>query len=181
MGAVLPHYSKGVASRQVAALIFGGQWVMPNSQVYGDPDLTVNVATTALAKYTLGVAGTDGNVMVTQTGAPNTYGEPAIDISVLPDYVPVYQWGVDIWCWYGPSVNVYEGQLLTIVSNYGTVGPWSEQGASYAQAAGDAALVVGRCTHPGGVAAAMCVNQIGGGYGGGGGATYFLGRARVGF
>ena len=37
------------------------------------------------------------------------------------------------------------------------------------------ATIVGRCTHPGGVSAAMLTQQIGGT----GSAYYFLGRARV--
>ena len=41
----------------------------------------------------LGVAGADANVISTQTGAANAYGQPLIDISVLTDYVPVYSGG----------------------------------------------------------------------------------------
>lgn len=183
MTAVLPRFVRGPANKQVSTLIFGGQFVMPTTQAFGGTDFTVKLATNASAAstaLTLGVAGADGNVIATQTGAPNTYGQPAIDISVLIDYIPVY-WGhgIDIPAWYGPSVNVNEGGLLTIASAYGTVGPWAQQGAAYAQASGDAALIVARCTQPGGVSAAMCTQQIGGGAGGGGASTYFLGRVRL--
>jgi hypothetical protein len=182
MTAVLPHYTRGPANKQVAVLVFGGQFVMMNTQAYGTTDLTVKLATNATpaaAALSIGVAGADGNVLATQTGAPNTYGQPQIDISVLPDYIPVYPTGWDIPVWFGPSVNVYEGQLLALASAYGTVGPWSQQGGAYAQAAGDPGLIVGRCMVPGGVSAAMCTQQIGGGAGGGAASTYYLGRARI--
>lgn len=182
MTAVLPHYTRGPMNKQVATLIFGGQFVKPNTETAGTTDLTVTLATNASAAsttHTLGVAGADANVIATQTGAANTYGQPAIDISVLTDYVAVYPGGWDIPVWYGPSVTVIEGALLTIASVYGTVGPWSEQGSTYAQSAGDAGLIVARCTVPGGVTSAMCTQQIGGGQGGGGASTYFLGRAHI--
>jgi hypothetical protein len=105
-------------------------------------------------------------VVTAQTGAANTYGQPQIDISVLPDYVPVYYGGVDIFVWYSNAILVNQGNLL-IAGATGTVtaagvGPAADQ-------------VIGRCTHPGGVTVAMCNQQIGGQ----GAATFFLGRARI--
>ena len=168
MTGVLPHYKSGPASKQVAGLIFGGQFVMPNTQAYGTTDFTVKLATAtspALCEYVLGCAGNDANTVTTQTGAANSYGQPQIDISVLTDYIPVYYGDVDIYVWY--SGAVVEGTKLIIGSVAGTVitagvGPAADQ-------------VVGMCTHPGGVSAAMLTQQIGGQ----GSAAYFLGRARI--
>ncbi len=165
MTAVLPHYKTGPANYQAATLIFGGQLVQPNTLTAGTTDLTVTPALSASVNV-LGVAGTDANVISTQTGAANSYGEPLIDISVLGDYVPVWYGGVDIWVWYAGAV--IPGKLLIIGSaNNGTVvtagtGPAADQ-------------VVGRCTHPGGVSSGMLTQQIGGT----GSAVYFLGRARI--
>ena len=164
MTAVLPHYTRGPANLQVSTLIFGGQFVMPTTQSYGTTDLTVKVATSATI-YSVGVAGADANVISTQTGAANTYGEPLIDISVLTDYAPVYAGGWDIWCWY--VGQAYTGQKLIIGATGGAV-----TGAGAGPAADQ---VVGVCTHPGGVSSAMLTQQIGGT----GAASYFLGRARV--
>jgi hypothetical protein len=180
MAGVLPHYKMGPANYQAATLIYGGQWVMPHSLTPGTTDLTVSLATStspALCENALGVAGADANVISTQTGAANAYGMPLIDISVLGDYVAVYGGGYDIWCWY--SGQVAPGGLLAISNvsaNAGTCVAWSgPQGASFSQYVGDAGAIVGRCTHPGGVASAMLTQQIGGQ----GSAAYFLGRARV--
>lgn len=163
MTAVLPHYRTGPENKQAATLIYGGQLVMPNTLTAGTTDLTVKLAT-ASSVNVLGVAGTDANVISTQTGAANSYGQPLIDISVLGDYVSVYFGGVDIWVWY--SGAVIEGTLL-LAGATGTVvtagtGPAADQ-------------VVGKCTHPGGVSSAMLTQQIGGQ----GAATFFLGRARI--
>jgi hypothetical protein len=185
MTGVLPHYKSGPANKQVAGLIFGGQFVMPNTQGYATTDLTVKLATAtspALCQYAIGVAGNDANVVSTQTGAANAYGQPAIDISVLTDYVAVYYGGVDIACWY--SGQAYEGQLLEISNagaNYaGTVVAWAgPQGSSFSQYIGDPGSIVARCTQPGGVSSAMLTQQIGGGAGGGGLSSSFLGRARI--
>jgi hypothetical protein len=164
MTAVLPHYIRGPANYQVSALIYGGQFVMPNTLAAGTTDLTVKVATSA-AVNVLGVAGTDANVITTQTGGPNSYGQPLIDISVLTDYVAVYAGGWDIWCWYvGQAVP---GQRLIIGATGGAV-----TGAGAGPAADQ---VVAVCSHPGGVSSAMLTQQIGGQ----GTAAYFLGRARV--
>jgi hypothetical protein len=163
MSAVLPHYKSGPANYQVATLVYGGQLVQPNTLTAGTTDLTVTTGLAASVNV-LGVAGNDANVVSTQTGAANAYGQPLIDISVLTDYTAVYYGGVDIWVWY--SGAVIPGKLL-IAGATGTVvtagtGPAADQ-------------VVGRCTHPGGVSAAYLTQQIGGQ----GAASFFLGRARI--
>ena len=67
MTAVLPHYKPGgPANLQVATLVYGGQFVMPNNATAGTTDLSVKVATSA-ATTVLGVAATDANVVTTQT------------------------------------------------------------------------------------------------------------------
>jgi hypothetical protein len=162
MSAVLPHYKMGPQNCQVSTLIFGGQLDEYTTQTAGTTDLTVKPCTAASVAC-LGVSGDDGNVLATQTGAANTYGQPQIDISVLPDYVPVYFGGVDIWVWY--SAQVTPGQLIIATAN-GTVGPFS--GTTYSQ-------ILGRCTNPGGVASAQLTQQIGGT----GASTFYLGRARI--
>ena len=85
MSAVLPHYRFGPANYQAATLIYGGQWVQPNTLTAGTTDLTIKLALSASVNV-LGVAGADANVISTQTGAANAYGAPLIDISVLGDY-----------------------------------------------------------------------------------------------
>lgn len=165
MSAVLPHYKQGPANYQVSTLIFGGQIVDPTTQTAGTTDLTVKPAGAASANW-LGVAAGDANVIATQTGAANTYGQPQIDISVLTDYTAVYYGGVDIWVWYSNAAAVAPGQAIICAAG-GAV--------TVAGATPDARTVVGRCTHPGGVTVAMCNQQIGGQ----GAATFFLGRARI--
>lgn len=163
MTAVLPHYKQGAASYQVSALTFGGQLVEYTTQTAGTTDLTVKPAGAA-STHVLGVAGKDGNVLATQTGAANAYGAPQIDLSVIDDFVSVYYGGVDIWAWYSAAVTP-GGKLLAAAN--GTVGP---------AGAGPAAdQVVGICTHPGGVAAAQLTQQIGGL----GATSFFLGRVRI--
>lgn len=163
MSAVLPHYKEGPANYQAATLIYGGQLVMPNTLTAGTTDLTVKPAT-ASSVNVLGVAGTDANVLTAQTGVPNSYGQPQIDISVLTDYVAVYRGPVDIWVWYSgavvPGTKLLAGANGTVVT--AGVGPAADQ-------------VIGICTHPGGVAAGMLTQQIGGQ----GAASFFLGRARI--
>lgn len=167
MSAVLPHYKSGCGpmNKQAATLIYGGQLVQPNTLTAGTTDLTVTLALSA-STHVLGVAGTDGNVVSSQTATPNAYGQPQIDLSVLLDYIPVYYGDVDIWVWYAGAV--VEGTKIIVGSaNNGTVvtagaGPAADQ-------------VVGMCTHPGGVSAGMLTQQIGGQ----GSAAYFLGRARI--
>lgn len=162
MTAVEPHYRAGPANFQVSTLIFGGQLVENTTQTAGTTDLTVKPAV-AGSKACLGVASKDANVLAAQAGAPNTYGQPLIDISVLDDFTSVYYGGVDIWCWYAgacaPGVLLVTGANGTVL----TVG------------AGTFDQVIGRCTHPGGVAAGMLTQQIGGL----GASSFFLGRIRI--
>jgi hypothetical protein len=164
MAAVLPHYKQGPENKQVSTLIFGGQLVEPTTITAGTTDYTVKPAS-AVSVNVLGVAAKDANVISAQTAAPNTYGQPLIDISVLDDYTSVYYGGVDILVWYNNTANVAEGALLQAGAN-GTVTAFS--GATYSQ-------IVGRCTINGGVTTAMCTQQIGGL----GASTFFLGRARI--
>lgn len=183
MSAVLPHYTRGPANYQAAALIYGGQFVEPDTQTAGTTDLTVKVSvggtTSAGAIYALGVAGTDANVIATQTGAANSYGQPLIDISVLTDYVAVYSGGWDIWVWYGGQAN--PGELLVVGAAVGANCNGTVMGAGQTPKNASATItpaynnIVARCTHPGGVSSAMLTQQIGGT----GSAVYFLGRARV--
>jgi hypothetical protein len=187
MSAVLPHYQRGPWNKQVAALTYGGQFVVPNTITAGTTDLTVVPAPGAIAAAAtgvtnvLGLAATDANVITTQTGAANTYGQPLIDISVLTDYTAVYSGGWDIWCWFGGPAA--EGELLVIGT--GTSGrtvngcvtgiAGTPFFTSTAITSFTPSTIVGRCTHPGGVSAAMLTQQIGGQ----GSAYYFLGRVRV--
>ena len=187
MTAVLPHYTRGPANYQAAGLIFGGQFVVPNTITAGTTDLTVAVAPNGLTAAAtgvpnvLGVAGADANVISTQTGAANSYGEPAIDISVLGDYVPVYSGGWDIWAWYGGPAK--PGELLVIgTGTSGNVVAGCVVGIAGTPFFTSTAItsftpntIVGRCTHPGGVSSALLTQQIGGT----GNAYYFLGRVRV--
>lgn len=173
MVAALPHYKSGPMNKQVATLIFGGQFVMANTQTAGTTDFTVTLANPggSGSGYTcLGCAGNDANVVALQTGAANAYGQPAIDLSVLTDYVSVYYGGVDMWAWY--SGAAVEGQPLKLNTIYGCV-----TGAT--GGTDNSGLFVGRCTQPGGVSAGMLTQSIGGGAGGGGSSVYFLGRVRV--
>lgn len=163
MTAVLPHYKSGPASYQVSTLIFGGQLVENTTQTAGTTDLTVKPCV-AGSQNVLGVSGTDGNVLASQIPPPvNAYGEPQLDISVLTDFVSVYHGPVDIWCWY--SGAVVPGTLVITGAN----------GTLVTVGAGTFGQVVGRCTHPGGVAAGQLTQQIGGI----GASSFFLGRARI--
>jgi hypothetical protein len=184
MTAVLPHYTRGPWNKQVAGLVYGGQFVEPNTQTPGTTDLTVKVSVggtaAAGAIYVMGLAGTDANVITTQTGAANSYGEPLIDISVLTDYVSVYAGGWDIWAWYGgPST---EGEELVVGASTGITVAGTVCGTAHSPYNGAGAItpaynnIVARCTNPGGVSAAMLTQQIGGQ----GAATYYLGRVRLG-
>lgn len=166
MSAVLPHYKSGPANYQAFTLIYGGQWVMNHSITPGSTDLTVTLATPSV-NYALGVAGNDAAPIATQTGAANTYGQPLIDLSVLTDYVSVYYGGVDIWCWYDGATNPGAPVMISPTgANAGCVRQY---------VAGTPDIIVGRCTHPGGISAGMLTQQIGGQ----GTAAYFLGRCRV--
>lgn len=148
MPGALPHFKTGPANYQVSTLIFGGQLVEPTTPG-STTDFTVKPAGAA-SVICLGVAGGDANVIATQTGSPNTYGQPLIDISVLSDYTAVYYGGIDIPVWY--SATATQGQLLMVGAN-GTVVPFS--GTTYSQ-------IIGRCTQMGGV---PTLNQAIGGLG----------------
>src|SRR5215467_1751567 len=162
MTAVLPHYKQGAASYQVSTLIFGGQLVEPTTATAGTTDLTVKPAGASIR--VLGVVGKDANVLSAGLPAANAYGAQLLDMSVLDDFVSVYYGGVDIWAWYSAAVTP-GGKLLAAAN--GTVGP---------AGAGPAAdQVVGICTHPGGVAAGMLTQQLGGI----GASSFFLGRVRI--
>jgi hypothetical protein len=183
MSAVLPHYTRGPANYQAAGLIYGGQFVTPHTVTAGTTDLTVTPSvggtTSAGDVNVVGVAGADANVISTQTGAANAYGQPLIDISVLGDYVPVYAGGWDIWVWYGGAANA--GELLVVGAAVGANCNGCVMGVSQTPKNASATItaaygnVVARCTHPGGVSSGMLTQQIGGT----GNAVYFLGRARV--
>jgi len=191
MTAVLPHYKLGgPANYQVAGLVYGGQFVVPNTLTAGTTDLTVAAAPGSIAAAStgvtnvLGVAGTDANVILTQAGTANSYGQPLIDISVLTDYAAVYYGGWDIWVWYAGPARM--GDLLVIgsatsggaapgcVTGAGTGATAYFPGSSTAVTPGPG-NVVARCAQPGGISAAMLTQQIGGQ----GTAAYYLGRARV--
>src|SRR5262252_4870170 len=159
MTAVLPHYKQGAASYQVSALVFGGQLVEPTTITAGTTDLTVKPAGAA-STHVLGVVGKDANVLAAGLPAVNAYGAQKIDMSVLDDFVSVYYGGVDIWAWYAGAVDT--GSLLVTGAN----------GTFLTVGAGTFDQVVGRCTHPGGVAAGQLTQQIGGI----GAASFFLGR-----
>lgn len=181
MSAVLPHYKMGPANFQVASLVYGGQLVSPHVPgTAGTTDFTVipvpaggsASASQVNGQQCLGVAGNDANVITTQTGAANSYGQPQIDISTLTDYVSVWYGGVDIWVWYGGQA-LY-GELLVI----GATTNANTNGTVQGLAAGSTPLfsqVVGRCTQPGGVPSANLTQQIGGQ----GTAAYYLARARI--
>lgn len=162
MTAVIPHYKAGPASYQVSALIFGGQLVENTTQTAGTTDLTVKPCV-AGSSNVLGVAGKDANVLGAQLPITNAYGEPQLDISVLDDFTSVYYGGVDIWAWY--SGAVVPGNLVIAGAN----------GTLVTVGAGTFGQVIGRCTHPGGVAAGQLTQQIGGL----GASSFFLGRVRV--
>lgn len=161
MSAVLPHFKTGPANYQVSTLVIGGQVVEPTTPG-STTDFTIKPAGAA-SVVALGVASKDANVLANQTGAPNAYGMPQIDVSVLDDFTSVYYGGVDIWCWYSAAAG--QGARLKVGAT-GTVVPWV--------LAGEPAQLFGICTQPGGVAAGQLAANtlIGGG-------TYFLGRVRV--
>ena len=170
MSAVLPHYKQGPANYQVSTLLFGGMFVQPTTLTAGTTDLTVKPAvhnTAGTVVNVLGVAGIDAAPIAAQTGAPNSYGEPLIDISVLGDYTPVYYGGVDIWCWFSNTAAVLPGGLIMIDT--------ATDGVATAFSGTVYSGIIGRCTYPGGITTAMCNQQIGGT----GASTFFLGRARI--
>jgi hypothetical protein len=121
----------------VSALVAGGQLVAPDAS----PATTVSPAG-AGATTVLGVAGIDAAPIPNQAGATTSYGDPLVDISVLPDYTAVYAGPADIHVTY--AANAACGQLLKSAAA-GAVTPWVSGTDT------NAALIVGRCTQPGGV------------------------------
>jgi len=153
MPGVLPHYKTGPRNLQVSTLVFGGMFVMPTTAASAT-DFSVAPLTTARCAQSLGVAGNDANVLATQTGAANTYGQPLIDVSVLPDYTSVYFGGVDIWAWYSGVVNW--GDPVTVSATVPGV-------LITASGVTDPKLILGKCSQPGGVTAGMLNQFIAGG------------------
>lgn len=153
MPGVIPNYRQGPTSWEVCGYggvgtpttITGGQLVHPNSSqtamVEPAPANAVNF---------LGVAANDGAAPRSTQDGQN----PAV-ISQQPDIVAVY-YGVDIDVTY--AANTLCGALLVCAAS-GQVTPFTEQGASYVQASGDAAMLVGRCSTPGGVT--ISTNAVG--------------------
>jgi hypothetical protein len=137
----LPHYQTGPDSYQVSALVKGGTLVVAD----GSSASTVSTAGAGAANV-LGVAGNDAAPQADQTGNTTGYGDPLLDVSVLPDYVAVYH-GVDIRVTYAAAATF--GAMLKSAAN-GQVTPW----VSGTDAAG---LIVGRCTQPGGVSAGATI------------------------
>jgi hypothetical protein len=152
MSGSLPHYKLGPASYQVSALVTGGQLVTADAS----PATTVSVAG-AGAILVVGVAGNDAAPIPNQAGSTDTAagGAPLVDISVLSDYTSVYSSGYDMHVTY--AANCTFGTLLKAAAN-GTVTPWVSGTDT------NAALIVGRCTQPGGVTTS----------------TNAVGRARIG-
>ena len=144
MSGSLPHYRLGPQSYQVSATVLGGQLVTAD----GSSATTVSVAG-AGATAVLGVAGNDASPIVSQAGNTTGYGDPLVDISVLPDYVSVYAAPGDLHVTY--AANATFGALVKAAAA-GTVTPW----ISGTDAAG---LIVGRCTQPGGVT--ISANAVG--------------------
>src|ERR1017187_4355207 len=150
MSAVLPHYRLGPANLQASTLIYGGQFVQTTTLTAGTTDLTIKLALSASVNV-LGVAGSDANVISTQTGAANAYGQPLIDISVLGDYVPVY-YTTDIWCWYMGAAICGQKLIIGVTAGFCT-----------ATGAGPASVQVpAMCTRPGGDSSAMLTEGVGG-------------------
>lgn len=152
MPGVIPNYRQGPTSWPVwgyqgqgtPTTITGGQVVVANTAA-GSPSGPIGFAVLpagANAVNCLGVAAHDAAAPRTSQDGSN----PAV-ISQQPDILAVY-YGVDIDVTY--AANAAAGQLLVAAAN-GQVTPFTEQGAGYVQAAGDAAMLIGRCSQPSGV------------------------------
>lgn len=141
MSGALPRRQDGPISYPVAALVKGGQLVVPDS---GD-NTKVNVAG-AGAFNVLGVAGTDAAPIPDQSSGTDSLagGAPLVDISVLPDYVPVYNEGEFVLTY---AADCSFGQLLKSAAS-GAITPWVHGTDT------DVSIIVGRCTQPGGVTVA---------------------------
>lgn len=142
MSGALPHYQRGPASYQVSATVYGGTLVV------GDGSNATTVSTAgAGALNVLGVAGDDASPIVSQAGNVNSYNQPIVDFSVLPDYVAVHS-NVDIHVTYAAACTF--GTLLKAAAS-GQVTPWVSGTDTLP------ATIVGRCTQPGGVLAGATV------------------------
>jgi hypothetical protein len=139
----LPHLKHGPDSYQVYAQVLGGQLVIPDAS---DATGTMVGPAGANAKNVLGVAGNDAAPIPNQAGDTTGYGQPLVDISVLPDYVSVYH-SADMHVTYTADCDF--GALL-VADASGTVTPAS--GNTFDE-------IVGRCTQPGGVVVAT--NAVG--------------------
>lgn len=143
MSGALPHYQTGPASYQVSAFVKGGTLVAAD----GSGALTVSTAG-AGSTAVLGVAGNDAQPSVDQSGNTTSYGSPVVDFSVPLEYVAVH-YLTDIRVTYAAACTF--GAALKAAAN-GQVTPW----ISGTDAAN---LIVGRCTQPGGIAAAATIGR----------------------
>ena len=181
MAGKLFHYKQGPASYTAAGLILGGQLVVPAAGLSGSlATLNGNAVMVASSVTTgaggngylvIGVAGADantgmlgvdasGNVIYPPvSGASLPAGWPGdgnlttqdqlLDQSILGYTIPVYN-HVDINVTY--AANASFGTPLKLAAN-GTVTPWVPGTDT------DVALIVGKCTAPGGVTVAS--NPVG--------------------
>jgi hypothetical protein len=143
----LPHVKHGPDSYQVSAQVLGGQLVVADAS----PATTVSVAGAGSSSHgalnVLGVAGNDAAPIPNQAGDTTGYGQPLVDISVLPDYVSVYH-GADMHVTY--AIDCDFGTLLKSAAS-GKVTPWVSGTDTLAE------TIIGRCTQPGGVVVATNV------------------------
>jgi hypothetical protein len=139
----LQHYKSGPASYQVSALVQGGQLVAAD----GAGATTVSPAGAA-SLLVLGVAGVSAAPIPNQAGATDTAagGAPLVDISVLPDYTPVYGPGYDMHVVY--VANAAFGEYLVAAAAPGQVTTYTLGGGA------NPLTIIGRCTQPGGVVVA---------------------------
>jgi hypothetical protein len=128
--------------------VLGGQLVVPDA----GPATTVSVAG-AGALNVLGVAGNDASPIVSQAAFvdANAANQPLVDISVLNDYTAVHRSPTDIHVTYAAAAAF--GILLKSAAS-GQVTPWvSGVDTNYA-------LIVGKCTQPGGILAGATVGRM---------------------
>ena len=144
MSGAIPHYQfRGPANYQVSATVYGGSLVIAD----GSNATTVSTAG-AGAINVLGVAGNDASPIVSQAGNVNSYNQPIVDVSVLPDSTAVHCAAIDIHVTYAAAATF--GQLLKAAAS-GQVTPWVSGTDTLP------ATIVGRCTQPGGVLAGATV------------------------
>jgi|SRR5216684_4462469 len=144
MPGVLPVLRQGPATYQVFSAVTGGQVVVPHEAagVFTDQTIIPNVTVNAI--NVLGVAANDAAPYVDQTGL-----NPVV-ISQQPDRVAVY-YGVDITVAYAAACDF---GICVSASAASGVQAYVRQGAAYSQFVGDPVYIIGRCSEPGGVAAA---------------------------